>query len=548
MINETENYSSSDTAPKAEASSPHRIKWLLPAILLAIFTGVILGGWFPELAVRTSLLGEIFLNSLMMLVVPLVMLSMIVGITRLENIRNLGSLGGKTMVYYLTTTSVSVIIGILLVNLVQPGKGISPGENHPEISYEVSGPNLRTIRIKDTTWMRKSYSNRFQLVLLDQKVRGSIHSITDSTIRINFWEELNGKNKIYIHSEDGRRIPFERTGNQLISAEPQIKVQGTGVAIQLSTLGQIAAEKQMPLSETFRQLLVGNPEKNQQGLIPRNIFMAMVKMDVLPLIIFSLLLGAALSVLGSSAAPTIRLIGTLNDAVMQLVHWVMYVSPIGIFGLVAARIGNAGGFQEFLPELLSLGKYSFTVLLGLLIHGLIVLSLLLRIWGRQKPLSYLKGVATALLNAFSTASSTATLPLTIQGVEEENGVSNRTASFVLPLGATINMDGTALYEAVAAIFIAQVYGIELSTVHMIIIFLTATLAAIGAAGIPEAGLVTMVIVLKAVNLPLEGIGLLLTIDWLLDRFRTTINVWGDSVGAAIIDRLENHEIHEKSHS
>ena len=144
------------------------------------------------------------------------------------------------------------------------------------------------------------------------------------------------------------------------------------------------------------------------------------------------------------------------------------------------------------------------------------------------------------MNAFSTASSSATLPLTMEGVEEENKISNRTSSFVLPLGATINMDGTALYEAVAVVFIAQMYGIGLDLSGQIVIALTATLAAIGAAGIPEAGLVTMVIVLKAVGLPVEGITLILAVDWLLDRFRTTVNVWGDSVGAGVIETLENN--------
>jgi len=158
---------------------------------------------------------------------------------------------------------------------------------------------------------------------------------------------------------------------------------------------------------------------------------------------------------------------------------------------------------------------------------------------RKSPFRFMAGVAPALLNAFSTASSSATLPLTMEGVEQENGVSRRVSSFVLPIGATINMDGTALYEAVAAMFIAQVYGVELGGAAQVIIFFTATLAAIGAAGIPEAGLVTMVIVLNAVGLPVEGIGLLLTIDWLLDRFRTTVNVWGDSVGAGVVEALEN---------
>jgi len=257
------------------------------------------------------------------------------------------------------------------------------------------------------------------------------------------------------------------------------------------------------------------------------------------LIIFSLLLGAALSVLGPKVQTTIDVISMLNDGVMKIVHWVMLFAPAGIFGLVATRIGQAGGFNGFLPELLSLGKYSFTVLAGLAIHGFIVLPLILKFVGKRKPSKYIKGVGAALLNAFSTASSSATLPLTIQGVEEENGISRRTASFVLPLGATINMDGTALYEAVAAMFIAQIYGIPMTPVMQGVIFLTATLAAIGAAGIPEAGLVTMVIVLKAVGLPIEGIGLILAIDWLLDRFRTTVNVWGDSVGAGVIETLCN---------
>jgi Na+/H+-dicarboxylate symporter len=261
-------------------------------------------------------------------------------------------------------------------------------------------------------------------------------------------------------------------------------------------------------------------------------------MDILPIIIFALLLGAALSVLGEKAGSTLEVLSALNDAVMKLVHWVMIIAPVGIFGLIAARIGNAGGFHGFWPELLSVGRYSATVLVGLAIHGFVVLPLILRVIGRRSPAPYVRGVAPALLNAFSTASSSATLPLTLQGVEEENGVSARTAGFVLPLGATINMDGTALYEAVAAMFIAQVYGISMSPVMQGVVFVTATLAAIGAAGIPQAGLVTMVIVLRAVGLPVEGIGLLLTVDWLLDRFRTTVNVWGDSVGAGVVETLE----------
>ena len=178
------------------------------------------------------------------------------------------------------------------------------------------------------------------------------------------------------------------------------------------------------------------------------------------------------------------------------------------------------------------------VIVGLLIHAFITLPLILRFFGKRRVGTYASNIAPALTTAFSTASSAATLPLTIQCTNERNRVPLHVTNFVLPLGATINMDGTALYEAVAAIFIAQVYGIELGLGHLIIIFLTATLAAVGAAAIPQAGLVTMIIVLRAVNLPIEGISLILVIDWFLDRCRTTVNVWGDVVGAAVIERYD----------
>jgi len=177
-----------------------------------------------------------------------------------------------------------------------------------------------------------------------------------------------------------------------------------------------------------------------------------------------------------------------------------------------------------------------TVLLALSLHAAVVLPAILWFVGRRNPYRYMFNMGTALLTAFSTASSSATLPLTMEGVEKHNGVSEKVAGFVVPLGATINMNGTALYEAVAALFIAQAIGLDLTLGQQVMVLLTATLAAIGAAGIPEAGLVTMVIVLKAVGLPLEGIGLILAVDWLLDRFRTSVNVWGDAVGAAVVEQ------------
>ena len=514
------------------------LRRIVIGIIIAIVIGTSVGGWLPRLAVKFEILGDMFLNSLMMIVVPLVMFSIIVGITGLGDIRKIGSIGRRTVMYYMVTTGISVLIGIILVNIIRPGAGISSGEEHGAFTYTVGGLNNRTVIVTNGTWGKTDYSQKYLLVLIDQKVQGTVESFSENSVTVKLWEPQESRDVFYVTAEDGTRLPFRRVGGRLVSAEPELAPSGTGVEITLPIAQKVRGKEEKDSSRILEEVLVGDKETGKEGLIPRNLFNAMVNTAILPLIFFSLLLGATLSVLGERGRLAIDFISTLSDAVMRIVHWIMIVAPIGIFGLIAARIGNAGGFSGFMPELLALGKYSFTVVFGLSIHAFIVLPLILLLIGRQNPLRYAKGVGAALLNAFSTASSSATLPLTMEGVQEENGVSNRTASFVLPLGATINMDGTALYEAVAAMFIAQVYGIAMSPVEQAVIFLTATLAAIGAAGIPEAGLVTMVIVLKAVGLPIEGIGLILTIDWLLDRFRTTVNVWGDSVGAGVIETLE----------
>jgi len=308
---------------------------------------------------------------------------------------------------------------------------------------------------------------------------------------------------------------------------------GVGITINLAVAGKVKGKEESSVINAIIDMLV--------GLIPTNLFLAMAEMKVLPLIVFSLLFGGVLTTLGEKGKPVIAFFDGLNEAIMKIIHLIMICAPLGIFALVAARLGQAGGFSGFWPELVKLAKYAMTVIVGLLIHGFITLPLILRFVGKRNFLNYSSNMLSALTTAFSTASSSATLPVTIECVEENNKISNRTASFVLPLGATINMDGTALYEAVAAIFIAQTYGISLGPIQQVVIFFTATLAAIGAAGIPEAGLVTMVIVLNAVGLPIEGITLILVIDWFLDRCRTTVNVWGDAVGAAVVEQLEVSE-------
>ncbi len=269
------------------------------------------------------------------------------------------------------------------------------------------------------------------------------------------------------------------------------------------------------------------------SMVSPNLFASAANTQVLPIILFSVLFGAAFTTLEKQGNTVNEFFTGANNAMLKLVGWIMYLAPLGIFSLVSARIAKAGGGDAFLKEVIGVGLHVATVLSGLAIH-FIILFIILFFIGRR-GFSYLSTMLNALLTAFGTASSSATLPITMECADESK-INGKVTRFTLPLGSTINMDGTALYEAAAALFIAQAYGIELGVGQQVIVFITATLAAIGAAGIPEAGLVTMIIVLNAVGLPTDGIALLLTVDWFLDRFRTSINVWGDAVGAAVVDR------------
>jgi len=231
------------------------------------------------------------------------------------------------------------------------------------------------------------------------------------------------------------------------------------------------------------------------------------------------------------------------DVIMKITLFIIKFTPLGIFSITAKVIAQQVQMGNEISEIFSrLGLYIITVLAGLFFHGLVTLPLSVKLLGKANPVKHFKNMATPLLTAFSTSSSNATLPLTMEAVENNDGVSNKIASFTLPLGATINMNGTALYECVAVIFIAQAYGMELTFAKQLIIVLTALLAAIGSAGIPMAGLVMMAVVLKAVGLPLEGIGLILAVDRILDMFRTTINIYSDSCAAVIIAKSEGEKL------
>ncbi len=274
------------------------------------------------------------------------------------------------------------------------------------------------------------------------------------------------------------------------------------------------------------------------NIIPENPFKSLANFEVLPVIFFSILLGYFITQLSEQHKTYIGNIFTgLFEAMMRMTRFIIWSAPLGVFG-INAKIVAVTGFDAFK----SLGFYFVIVLIGLAIHAFINLPALMYLVTKKNPFQHYKGMPSALITAFSTCSTIVTLPLTMQAVTVHSKVSKKIASFVLPIGATVNMDGTALYECVAAIFIAQVYGFELTFAQQLIIVLTALLASIGAASVPMSGMVMMFIILPAVGLPLEGIGIILAVDRVLDMFRTMVNVLSDSCGSVIIAKMEGEEV------
>ncbi|OXB80778.1 UNVERIFIED_CONTAM: hypothetical protein H355_010544 [Colinus virginianus] len=262
--------------------------------------------------------------------------------------------------------------------------------------------------------------------------------------------------------------------------------------------------------------------------------------NVLGLIVFCLVFGMVIGKMGDKGQVLVDFFNALNEATMRIVQIIMWYMPIGIVFLIAGKIIEVEDWEIFRK----LGLYMATVLSGLAIHSTIILPLIYLIIVRKNPFRFAMGMAQALLTALMISSSSATLPVTFRCAEEKNLIDKRITRFVLPVGATINMDGTALYEAVAAVFIAQLNDLELDVGQIITISVTATAASIGAAGVPQAGLVTMVIVLSAVGLPAEDVTLIIAVDWLLDRFRTMVNVLGDAFGTGIVEKLSKKELEQ----
>ena len=273
-------------------------------------------------------------------------------------------------------------------------------------------------------------------------------------------------------------------------------------------------------------------------LIPDNVIDVMARGEILPVIFFAILFGYFITQVATKYKETLStFFEAMFEVMMKLTLFIIRFTPLGIFGIVSAEV--ARNSEDLASIAGSLAIYSLCVIIGLLFHAFVSLPLIVRVVGKARPFNHLQNMATPLLTAFSTSSSSATLPLTMEALEHNSGVSNKISSFTLPLGATINMDGTALYECVAAMFIAQAYGVDLTFGQQILVVVTALLASIGAAGIPMAGLVMITVVLTAVGLPLEGIGLILAVDRILDMLRTSVNVWSDSCGAVTIARSED---------
>ena len=587
-----------------------QLHWLiLIGMAVGLFAGLGFGqaGMGAEFGAWMHYPGTIFVSLLKMIVVPLVFTSIVLGVASLgDDLSRLGRIGAKTFIYYMSTTALAVVLGLVLVNAVRPGdrgkeravaaealllrQDVAPAEAAGRATLSVINgaldvPTISVLTAGGTTLFEGVGFTTSSLPvpvapgvveLVVRGPRGELARIPDVRLEPGALTQIIVTGRASAKTLRARAITDpppdpSRIQVRLVHGAPSlpalaVEVTGALVGEALSWEDGVRAVSLMPGQDLLVRLATGTratvavaehtrlapgapwtllvlgrrPTAEPVpladvvlGIFPGNLLQAFVNGDVLGIIFFALFFGIALSLIGAPGKPVFAFVDGLFQGIMKMTDVIMWTAPIGVAALLGKLAAEMG------PEALTrLAWYMATVLAGLMIHGAVVLPALLVFFGRTNPLRFARAVAKPLITAFSTASSSATLPVSIEAVEKNAGVSNRVASFVLPLGATINMDGTALYEAVAAMFIAQIYGIDLSLGDQIVIFLTATLAAIGAAGIPSAGLVTMLLVLRAVGLPDEGIGLIVGVDRLLDMVRTTVNVWGDLVGARIVAGTE----------
>ena len=421
-------------------------------IMLGLVFGLLFGLFCIIVGVPSSFVvyyikpfGTIFVNGLKMVAMPLILASLIVGVSNLGDISKLSRMGGKTIGIYLVTTILATTIGLLIVNIIQPGKIIT-----------------------------------------------------------------------------------EETRTELMGMFEQDMIQKTDVANKLKDEGPL-------------QPLV--------NIIPENLFSASSKnSNMLQIVFFAILFGVALLQIKSEKKHiVVGFFQGLNDVVIKIIHYIMMIAPYGVFALISTLIVEIAGNNpsKTMEVLNALLLYAVTVLIGLLIMIFIVYPSIFKIFTKVKYRAFFKGIRDAQILAFSTSSSSATLPVTMESVEKNLNVSEEVSSFVLPLGATINMDGTSLYQSVAAVFIAHAMGLELSLTSQLAIVLTAVLASIGSAGVPGAGMVMLVIVLEAAGIPAAGLALIVAPDRPLDMCRTIVNVTGDATVAMVVAGSEGEQVGEK---
>ncbi|MGL4612596.1 MAG: dicarboxylate/amino acid:cation symporter [Shewanella sp.] len=395
-------------------------RWMAVPLWLQIFVGMVLGiavgVGFGEQATCLKPIGTLFVNTIKMLIVPLVFCSLIVGVTSMEDTAKMGRIGFKSFAFYLCTTAIAISLGLLVGHILQPGAGV---------------PALQ-------------------------------HDVVDTV-------------------------------------------------------------KEVP---SVMQTLI--------NIVPTNPIAALASGQILQVIVFAVALGIALVLIGDHGKPAIKVFESLAEAMYKLTDMVMQLAPYGVFGLMAWVAGEYG-----IEMLWPLIKVIIAVYLGCIIHVLGFYSIVLSVFAKLNPLHFFKGISNAMVVAFTTSSSAGTLPASMKCASEYLGVNKKISSFVLPLGTTINMDGTALYQGVTALFVAQAFGIDLTWVEYLTIILTATLASIGTAGVPGAGLVMLTLVLSTVGLPLEGVALIAGIDRILDMARTVVNVSGDLVATTVIAKSED---------
>lgn len=418
-----------------------QLHWqIIIGLILGLIYGIIAAaqGWTDFTANWIKPWGEIFLSGLMLLAVPLVLVSLVLGVASLSDLKKLSRIGGKTLAFYILSTPVAVLLGLVLVNVLEPGSYVAP--------------DIRT--------------ELFELYSQDIDTRQGIAETVSARGPLRFIEEIVPRN-FFSSIQENRNM----------------------------------------LQVVFMALLFG------VGLvqIPRNV-----------------------------AQPMIEVLEAANQVIIKLVNVVMLIAPVGVFALLGSAITEITGDDpgRIMSIVGALGMYMMTVIAALIIHLFLFYGSVLRVGTTMSMFDWIRGMFPAQLVAFSTSSSAATLPVTMECCEKNLGIDEEVVSFAIPLGATINMDGTAIYQAVAAIFIAQAVGMDLTLAQQMVVVLTAVLASIGTAAVPGAGVVMLIIILESVGIPLAGIALILGVDRILDMLRTVVNISGDAVVTSVVAHSE----------